>query len=215
MARLLVFLVALLMAPLAGAQSSQKTVPPLCTVLTLGTTCVPARAGTRARVIDATSTTVLGAGGGSVEAIVAYDGSAWIPEQPGLFIGENGDTIRNTGDGTFRLTIDEAGPATITCFDDAGGCPITLTPGGIGAVVVGSVNAPTVTASTDDGDIVLDGTNSIIAIQSGADPAVCTMVGELYLDTDETDDTACTTTLDNSICVCTAAGTPGTWASTE
>ena len=54
-----------------------------------------------------------------------------------------------------------------------------------------------------------------LMLPAGADPASCLQIGELFLDTDETDDTNCTTTADNSLCVCTAAGTPGTWASTE
>jgi hypothetical protein len=49
-------------------------------------------------------------------------------------------------------------------------------------------------------------------IRSGADPGATCTVGDIYLDTDETDDTNCTTTADNSLCVCTATDT---WTALE
>lgn len=71
--------------------------------------------------------------------------------------------------------------------------------------------------------IELDGVNKRVEftyevrlmLPAGAAPALCLQIGELFLDTDENDDTTCITASDNSLCVCTAAGTPGTWASTE
>lgn len=51
-----------------------------------------------------------------------------------------------------------------------------------------------------------------VTLPSGAEPGpVCTL-GELFLDTDETNDGQCTTTLDNAICACVAANT---WADTK
>ena len=50
------------------------------------------------------------------------------------------------------------------------------------------------------------------SIQAGAyPPATCT-VGQIFLDTDETVDTNCATTADNSLCLCVAANT---WAALE
>lgn len=59
---------------------------------------------------------------------------------------------------------------------------------------------------------VLDSTTGTVLIANGADaPATCT-VGQLFISTDETVDTNCTTTVDNSLCVCHATNT---WATTE
>jgi hypothetical protein len=45
---------------------------------------------------------------------------------------------------------------------------------------------------------------SVAIIPSGAAPAATCTVGSIYIDTDETNDTNCATTLDNSLCICTA-----------
>lgn len=58
----------------------------------------------------------------------------------------------------------------------------------------------------------LDSTTGKIFLVNGATPPATCTVGELFLDTDETVDTNCTTTLDNSICACSPANT---WLSTE
>lgn len=49
-------------------------------------------------------------------------------------------------------------------------------------------------------------------IPSGGIPPAWCDVGELFLDTDETVDTNCTTTADNSLCACVATNT---WDTTE
>lgn len=49
-------------------------------------------------------------------------------------------------------------------------------------------------------------------LSSGTAPAATCILGELFLDTDETVDTNCTTTLDNAICACVATNT---WADTK
>lgn len=51
-----------------------------------------------------------------------------------------------------------------------------------------------------------------VVIQSGTAPPTTCTVGQLFLDTDETLDTRCTTTDDNSLCACVATDT---WSSTE
>jgi hypothetical protein len=48
-------------------------------------------------------------------------------------------------------------------------------------------------------------------IQSGADPATCFVVGELFIDTDSATDAVCTTGATGDTCRCTVIGTPGTW----
>jgi hypothetical protein len=50
------------------------------------------------------------------------------------------------------------------------------------------------------------------AVRSGADPDSSCAVGEIYLDTDQTNDTDCTTFNDNSLCLCTVANT---WTALE
>lgn len=49
-------------------------------------------------------------------------------------------------------------------------------------------------------------------ITTGAAPAATCTAGQIHVDTDETDDTNCTTTADNSLCLCTAADT---WTALE
>lgn len=54
------------------------------------------------------------------------------------------------------------------------------------------------------GNEIVTGT---LRIPNGSSPAATCSVGELFLDTDETVDTNCTTVADNSICVCAPADT--------
>lgn len=53
---------------------------------------------------------------------------------------------------------------------------------------------------------------STFVIPAGANPPATCAVGELFLDTDELNDTNCATLADNSICACHA---PNTWDTTE
>jgi len=46
-----------------------------------------------------------------------------------------------------------------------------------------------------------------VQLPSGNHPPATCRVGEIFIDTDETDDTNCTTTHDNSLCLCVAANT--------
>lgn len=46
-----------------------------------------------------------------------------------------------------------------------------------------------------------------VPIMNGKFPPATCIPGELFLDTDETVDTNCTTTNDNSLCLCVAANT--------
>ena len=51
--------------------------------------------------------------------------------------------------------------------------------------------------------------DDVLGLPDGAFPPATCEVGEIFFDTDETVDTNCTTTLDNTLCLCTAANT---WA---
>lgn len=55
-------------------------------------------------------------------------------------------------------------------------------------------------------------TGTVARILGGASPAATCTVGEIFVDTDETVDTNCTTTADNSLCLCVATDT---WAALE
>jgi len=57
-----------------------------------------------------------------------------------------------------------------------------------------------------------DVTGTVALIGGGASPAATCTVGEIFIDTDETVDTNCTTTADNSLCLCTATDT---WTALE
>lgn len=59
---------------------------------------------------------------------------------------------------------------------------------------------------------VIDATSGRVLLANGATPPATCTVGEIFLDTDETNDTNCTTTGDDSICICSATNT---WTSTE
>lgn len=63
----------------------------------------------------------------------------------------------------------------------------------------------TITLPDASGTVMVTG--QAVIIQNGAAPAATCTVGEIFLDTDEGDDTNCTTTADNSLCVCTATNT--------
>jgi len=65
----------------------------------------------------------------------------------------------------------------------------------VGAATPGTGVFTTLTAST------------AVIIPNGADPGATCTVGQIYLDTDQTVDTNCATTADNSLCVCTATNT--------
>jgi hypothetical protein len=68
----------------------------------------------------------------------------------------------------------------------------------------------TITLPDASGTVMITG--QPVIIQSGAAPAATCTVGEIFLDTDETDDDNCATTADNSLCLCVASNT---WVSLE
>jgi hypothetical protein len=65
------------------------------------------------------------------------------------------------------------------------------------------------TLTVESGGVVITADGGGLAVGIGAyPPATCT-AGEIYIDTAEGTDTNCTTTSDNSLCLCVAANT---WA---
>ena len=80
-------------------------------------------------------------------------------------------------------------------------------------MVIGSATAESLTITTNGtgtAEVVVPAGsfsgNEYLA-SSGAAPAATCSVGELFIDTDETDDTNCTTVADNVICICHTANT--------
>ena len=84
--------------------------------------------------------------------------------------------------------------ANTACMMDQGGSTFTIgaacTMSGAGALIV----------------------TGRVGIPNGAAPAATCTVGELFLDTAEGTDTNCTTTADNSLCLCVATDT---WVTLE
>lgn len=80
------------------------------------------------------------------------------------------------------------------------------------ALVVGLVSGASLLAfaATTFHDGIVFATS--VAIPNGAAPGATCTVGDIYLDTDQTVDTNCSTTADNSLCLCTAANT---WTALE
>lgn len=111
------------------------------------------------------------------------------------------------GTGT-EIAIDEAGTNNTVGYNFSAELDGGATGGSIDVDGSGSYKLP---------NYVLGGEvpDRITAVRSGAAPTECREVGQLFYDTDETDDTNCTTTADNVMCRCTAVGTPGTWVTTE
>lgn len=110
---------------------------------------------------------------------------------------------------TATLTATSTNTAVYTGADAAGAANTTYDTTGAGAIQIGSADVTSVTVVADGGTAVLDGASSVLQIGSGADPGATCTVGTIYLDTDETVDTNCTTTGDNSLCLCVATNT---WA---
>lgn len=84
----------------------------------------------------------------------------------------------------------------------------------IGDSLTGSIQL--VTDGTGDTEVVLPASSIGFAEQNhvtiGASPAATCTAGQIHIDTDESVDTNCTTTADNSLCLCTAADT---WTALE
>jgi len=150
---LLLLLIPLWFACEARAQNF-NTLPPLCTVATLGT-CAPAVEGVRARVLDGDSETDCTIGSGSTEVVCVYDGSAW-GAGGGFGTPTEGESIVNTTDGTFDFTRDEAGTVILTASDDDATAAMTVLPGGAAALVLGGTTTTTATIDTDGADLSVD-----------------------------------------------------------
>lgn len=131
--------------------------------------------------------------------------------------GTNGIILFNrndTGDANIGIRDGDAAPGTTTsiitsaCSDVTGTaefCDMTLS-----TLVNGSFSS--FLSSAAGGDGVMTTQKWKITINNGAAPAATCVVGEIFIDLDETDDTNCATTADNSLCLCIATNT---WAALE
>lgn len=136
----------------------------------------------------------------------------------------NGGTITQPTNSTFLFKRPTTGTVVFRSEDDNADATFSIGPGGTGNMVLGTVTTPMITMNTDgtgDGELVLpaqsiSGTevvdNAAISIQNGAFPSATCRVGEIFIDTDQTVDTNCTTTADNSLCLCVATNT---WVALE
>ena len=114
---------------------------------------------------------------------------------------------------------------SVPCRIEQGGNVIDFASGctwKVGSVAVTATAAElnildTVTATAAELNI-LDGVTATAAELNkldgniGADPGATCTAGTIFIDTDETVDTNCTTTADNALCLCVAADT---WAAVE
>ncbi|KKL75017.1 hypothetical protein LCGC14_2059080, partial [marine sediment metagenome] len=80
-------------------------------------------------------------GSGSVSVYCGCDGATCVSMN--VTTATNGDIILNSAESTFDFTIDEAGPAILTCSDSDANCPLTVTTSGTGALVVETAGVAT------------------------------------------------------------------------
>lgn len=120
-----------------------------------------------------------------------------------------------------ELVVHTPGTSTVTFrgADAAGAANTAYDTTGAGAITIGSADVTAATITTDgsgDAELVLPASSVGFAEQShitiGASPAATCTAGQIHIDTDQTVDTNCTTTADNSLCLCTAADT---WTALE
>lgn len=90
-----------------------------------------------------------------------------------------------------------AGAANVLCSLEQGGAQFTAASGCTISLAAGS-------EISGAGSVYITGN---MAIPNGAAPAATCTAGELFLDTNEGTDTNCTTTADNSLCLCVATDT--------
>jgi len=75
------------------------------------------------------------------------------------------------------------------------------------ALLVLALSAVTLWAAGEDRNCVVKPGCVMQANGSGPHPPIACEVGMIWVDTDETDDTNCTTQADNSLCLCVAKDT--------
>lgn len=95
----------------------------------------------------------------------------------------------------------------VACYFAQGGSSVVF---GSGCTVT---NTGTITNNgIQNGAGFWNTTSGTLLIANGASPGATCTVGQLFMDTDETVDTNCTTTNDNVLCIC---HTTNTWKSIE
>lgn len=141
----------------------------------------------------------------------AISGSSFTLPYYGLDYGGNALTAGYTWLGPVQAQSYIGGGELSGVFSNIGG---GYTGGGSGATIssagVIQANGNITSDATVQGATVTATTAAIIP--SGAAPAATCTVGSIFIDTDQTDDTNCATTADNSLCICTATDT---WAALE
>ena len=112
-----------------------------------------------------------------------------------------GDRITVTGE-TRRVTViaDNLNLTVAQAFTDNGD---DVSPDKLPAELVLRDSSGTVDLVVrDDGQLILNRLVSHLGNHGAFPPATCEVNGAPFLDTDETDDTRCATTIDNSLCCC-------------
>lgn len=71
---------------------------------------------------------------------------------------ENSEFIDNAVDGQVLFGRNDAGVVTLTAADNDATAALTILPGGAAAMILGGASATSITATTDGGSLVMDGT---------------------------------------------------------
>ena len=170
--------------------------------------------------IDGILLTSSGAAGGMVDAVDASASNITNAINIGANLILGGDDSVSIGatDDTLILKSNDSTP-TFMGADAAGASDTVYDTTGAGAITIGSADVTSVTVTTDstgDAEVVLPNDSIGIAeigpLTVGAAPAATCTTGAIHIDTDEGDDSNCTTTADNSLCLCVDTNT---WAALE
>ena len=217
-----VLLALFFMASTAVAEPSYNRTPN-CTVANLAT-CAGTQDGRTAYVIDALHSSDCTVGGGSDEVLCVMDSTDWKPAAMGGvsedFYIQDASVLLGMRDSD--MTFDPNEPYNSAFYQscalrDANDADTEDCDLNIAQETNGTLQIPlTVTAGANpyDPNGNEGGTSSAVWLwlPYGDDPPATCTPGQIFIDINEADDDNCTTTADNSICVCVAANT---WASTE
>lgn len=146
-------------------------------------------------------------------------GAALTLTSSAVFEGSTADAYETTLSVTDptadrTVTIPDAGGAVLLSAAGVADTASAIS-GGSGSFIFEGSTADGFELTLDSADPAADVTVTIPAartgtlalIGAGASPAATCTAGELWIDTDETVDTNCTTTNDNSLCLCVASNT--------
>ena len=168
----------------AAAQSQGRILE--CTIANAAACGVRAGRFTIFQASDGATSGDCTVGSGSVSVYCGCDGATCVSMN--VVTATNGDIILNSAESTFDFTIDEAGPAILTCSDTGANCPLTvtsagtgtllLTTDGSGAVIVGdavtttldlvNTGAMTLGAAASTNSVAIESAGSITLEATGA-----------------------------------------------